>query len=62
MWLCYDMNKVLQKKKNMGLLTIYFGQKQNKTFQISFDEEELERFREWAHESNIYYTLSKPKK
>jgi len=47
-------------KKTGALITVYFGHKQYKTFQIAYDEQELEQFRQWAHENYIYYAISKP--
>lgn len=47
-------------KKTGALITVYFGHKQYKTFQIAYDEQELEHFRQWAHENCIYYAISRP--
>jgi len=49
-----------QVKRTGALITIYFGHKQYKTFQVSYDEKELEKFRQWAHKNHIYYAISTP--
>lgn len=43
----------------LGLLTVYFGNQSRKTFQIPMnDTEQLEKFRIWAAENKLYYSLS----